>query len=259
MSVTMRFVILTGGLCLVGLSMAIAQTRLQTMVDHAKTLQTSGEFQQAIAQYRAALRSNPDFAPALDGLAWLRATAKDAQFRDPKEAISLAARAVNVTHYRNRKSRTGEKWSRAFRIQNLYTLTVAYASAGNFEQGVLHAQLAMETARQYQTVSNTANAREMVTSVQRAVDMFRNADATRTTEALSQRRLRLRRRRRTNGRPGTASSRPYAAPDDERAAAVTGKQVVYASRCDREFVLRTGRSAGRPPMSGACTTNCDPS
>jgi protein O-mannosyl-transferase len=86
----------------------------------------------AIAQYRAALQLKPDFANALNNLAWLLASSPDPQFRDGAEAVQLASRACALTH-------TNE----AIKIE---TLANACAEAGRFEEAVAWAQRASEVA-----------------------------------------------------------------------------------------------------------------
>ena len=77
-----------------------------------------GRTREAVAQYQEALRLNPDLAGALNNLAWVLATCPDDQLRNGAEAVRLAERACELTHYR----------------EPLFigTLAAAYAEAGRF-------------------------------------------------------------------------------------------------------------------------------
>ncbi len=84
--------------------------------------QARGQVAEAIAQYAEALRLEPDLAPALNNLAWIRAAHSEAKLRDGAEAVRLAERACRVTGYQ----------------QPLLvgTLAAAYAEAGRFDAAV---------------------------------------------------------------------------------------------------------------------------
>jgi tetratricopeptide (TPR) repeat protein len=98
----------------------------------ALTLAAQRKIPGAIAQYRAALQLQPDFANALNNLAWLLAANPDPALRDGAEAVQLASRACALTH-------TNE----AIKIE---TLANACAEAGRFEDAVAWAQKASEVA-----------------------------------------------------------------------------------------------------------------
>ncbi|MDW8310959.1 MAG: tetratricopeptide repeat protein, partial [Verrucomicrobiales bacterium] len=89
----------------------------------------------AIAHYRAALAAQPDFADALNNLAWLLATCSEASCRNGAEAVRLAERAVELT--------------RRSDPHTLGTLAAAYAETGQFERAVatVRAALALAEAR----------------------------------------------------------------------------------------------------------------
>jgi Flp pilus assembly protein TadD len=97
----------------------------------------------AIVEYTEALRLQPDFAGALNNLAWLRATNPDEQFRAGAEAVRLAERACELTEYK----------------EPLFigTLGAAYAEAGRFEEAAKMATQARDLARaagQQQLIEN---------------------------------------------------------------------------------------------------------
>jgi len=58
-----------------------------------------GEYTDAIRFYESAIKQDPDFADALNNLAWLRASCPDVAFRDGTQAVRLATRACEITHY----------------------------------------------------------------------------------------------------------------------------------------------------------------
>ncbi len=96
------------------------------------TLGQSGRTREAVAQYREALRLNPNLAGALNNLAWMLATSSKAEFRDGTQAVQLAERACELTHY-------GEPLF-------LGTLAAAYAEAGRFPEAVTTAEKAEQLA-----------------------------------------------------------------------------------------------------------------
>jgi len=57
-------------------------------------------YPEAIQHYQKAIRLKPDSATARNNLAWLLATADDAQYRNPAEALALAQQAVKLSHWK---------------------------------------------------------------------------------------------------------------------------------------------------------------
>ncbi|MES1180659.1 MAG: tetratricopeptide repeat protein, partial [Verrucomicrobiota bacterium] len=92
----------------------------------------TGNIKDAIAHYRAAIAARPEFADAMNNLAWTLATNPNAEFRDGPEAVSLAERACQLTNYQQ-----------AFMIG---TLAAAYAEAGRFPDAISTAGKAQELA-----------------------------------------------------------------------------------------------------------------
>lgn len=87
---------------------------------------------EAVEHLDRAVRLEADFAPALSTLAWILATSPDATMRKPREAVRLARRASELTNHRD--------------PDILDILAAAYAAAGDFENAVATAQLALERA-----------------------------------------------------------------------------------------------------------------
>jgi protein O-mannosyl-transferase len=91
-----------------------------------------GRFGEAIAHYRQSLLLQPTSLQALNNLAWLLATCPDARFRNGTEAVALASRACELTHYESPVP--------------LATLATAYAEAGQFAEAVAYAERARDLA-----------------------------------------------------------------------------------------------------------------
>jgi hypothetical protein len=98
----------------------------------AAALAQAGDFSGAIAKYRQALKVDPKETGVLNNLAWLLATAPDAQVRNGAEAVELAERACALTQNR--------------RTVFVGTLAAAYAEAGRFEEATASAERACKLA-----------------------------------------------------------------------------------------------------------------
>ncbi len=98
--------------------------------NRAKTKMSGGEFAEAISDYEAAFRVDPDYAPAFDGLAWLRATCLAAEFRDGDRAVEQATKACELTDFK--------------KAGYVATLASAYAEAGDFDSAVMWQKKAID-------------------------------------------------------------------------------------------------------------------
>jgi Flp pilus assembly protein TadD len=114
------------------------------LINLGVALAARGQFDEAINNYRLALQINSDSLGALNNLAWTLATAPDSKLRDGAEAVDLAERACELSHY-SEPSFIG-------------TLAAAYAEAGRFEDAVTAAEkahdLALALGRQKQALKN---------------------------------------------------------------------------------------------------------
>ena len=93
---------------------------------------SKGEIKEAIAAWRQTLSFDPDNADALNNIAWVRATAADAELRDGREAMDLAQRAIQ---------NGGEN------PVVLQTLAAAQAELGHFADAVATTERAEELAQ----------------------------------------------------------------------------------------------------------------
>ena len=87
---------------------------------------------EAMSHYAHSIVLQPDFPGALDRLAWILATAPQAEFRNGEEAVRMAERACDLTGQKN--------------AQMLATLAVTYAEAGRFPEAVSTAERARDLA-----------------------------------------------------------------------------------------------------------------
>jgi tetratricopeptide (TPR) repeat protein len=99
----------------------------------AAQLSELGRTGEAISQYRQALRWQPGLVPALEKLAWLLATDRQAQNRSGAEALQLAERACALTHRQSAAA--------------LGALAAADAELGRFNEAIVTAQAAHERAQ----------------------------------------------------------------------------------------------------------------
>ena len=110
----------------------------------ARALTDENELDDAVMHYQSALEINPELAPALIGLAWIRATASNAALRRSAEALMLAEQTVRLVG--------------AEHPEVLDTLAAAYAAEGRFDDAIATAQKAAAAARVTPGYESTATA-----------------------------------------------------------------------------------------------------
>ena len=112
------------------------------------TLNQLGRTREAVDSYRAALKLNPDLAPVLNNLAWVLAASPDDALRNGAEAVRLAERACELTHY----------------AQPLFigTLAAAYAECGRFPEAVTTAEKAEQLATASGLTAVAAKSRQLL-------------------------------------------------------------------------------------------------
>ena len=103
-------------------------------LNEADALSQLGRAGEAAYHLDEALRVEPDSVVAMNNLAWLLATSTNAAVRDGPRAVQLADRACEIT---------GGKQTIC-----IGTLAAAYAEAGRFDDAIITAQKACDSARQ---------------------------------------------------------------------------------------------------------------
>ena len=96
-------------------------------------LKQQGRVKEAVAQHRQAIQIDPEFAPSLNNLAWILATNKDTEIRNPAGAVQFAEKVCTLTRYKDQNC--------------LDTLAAAYAAAGQFDKAVETAEKAIDLAK----------------------------------------------------------------------------------------------------------------
>ena len=108
------------------------EPRLELRLRLAGLLHQTGNFPEAVAQYRAALDREPESVEALNNLAWLLATCPDSTVRKGADAVRFAEQACRLTDQK--------------KAGLVGTLAAAYAEAGRFPEAVTTAQTAADLA-----------------------------------------------------------------------------------------------------------------
>jgi tetratricopeptide (TPR) repeat protein len=114
-------------------AIAADSNRPETFFHLGLALYQAGRIGEAVAAYRAALKMDANLSGALNNLAWVRATSPDDTLRNGDEAVRLAERACDLTHYE----------------QPVFvgTLAAAYAETGQFEKAEAAAKRAFSLAQ----------------------------------------------------------------------------------------------------------------
>jgi Flp pilus assembly protein TadD len=121
---------------------------------------SKGEIKEAVATWEQSLSFDPDNADAANNIAWVRATATDADLRDGRQALELAQRALRAG---------GEN------PVVLRTLAAAQAENGQFAEAIATCQRGEELARR-----NGDSA--MVESLDHCIESFRQGKALHGTQ-----------------------------------------------------------------------------
>ena len=111
-----------------------------------------GKLKEAGIHYELAIKLKPDWPTALNDLAWIRATAPQAELRDGAEAVRLAERACGLS---------GGKEARF-----LGTLDAAYAEAGRFNE-------AIRTAEKTRQLAVAAGEKEVAAAAEQRLALYR--------------------------------------------------------------------------------------
>jgi tetratricopeptide (TPR) repeat protein len=119
---------------------------------YGKALARQGKARQALAQFAAALLSQPDYPEALDEISWILATSADAQLRNGPEAVKMAERAVELTHREDPRM--------------LKTLAAAYAETGRFSEAVQVGKLGLNLGAKRQNTNLLGELKTMLAAFQ---------------------------------------------------------------------------------------------
>jgi tetratricopeptide (TPR) repeat protein len=130
----------------------VNSNRPETFFHLGMALGQLGRTREAVAQYREALRLNPNLAGALNNLAWVLAASPDDELRNGAEAVRLAGRACELTHY-------GEPLF-------VGTLAAAYAEAGRFPEAVT-------TAEKAEQLATSAGLKKVAEKNQQLLELYR--------------------------------------------------------------------------------------
>jgi len=101
-------------------------------LSYASLLYQTGDFREAVAQYRQVLAAGAESPEPLNNLAWLLATCPDSAVRNGKEAVRLAERACRLSKFKEPSM--------------LGVLAAAYAEAGRFNDAIGAAQQTISLA-----------------------------------------------------------------------------------------------------------------
>jgi tetratricopeptide (TPR) repeat protein len=126
--------------------------RPETFFHLGMTLDQLGRTREAVAQYREALKLNPNLTGPLNNLAWVLAASPDDKLRNGAEAVRLAERACELTHY-------GEPLFIA-------TLAAAYAECSRFPEAVT-------TAEKAEQLATAAGSEELAGKIRQLLELFR--------------------------------------------------------------------------------------
>ncbi len=77
-------------------AIALEPNLYDARVNRGNALAELGRYGEAVREFRVALKLEPDRAAAYASLAWLLATCQQPQWRDPKQALAYAQRAVKL-------------------------------------------------------------------------------------------------------------------------------------------------------------------
>ena len=115
-------------------SLAINPNSTETRVNLGGAFLLLGQYKEAAAQLREALRLEPNRLPVLTNLAWILSTCPDSRVRNGAQAVELAERAVKLSNGQD--------------IVAFDTLGAAYAETGRFPEAVEATQKALRLARE---------------------------------------------------------------------------------------------------------------
>jgi len=131
------------------------------------------------------LAADPNDLEALYEASWLQTVSDDPEIRDVEAGLQHAKRLVAITNYKQRAVRDSSI-SKAFRIQALYVMGIAYASNGNYLQAMPYAALASQASGRMNEVSPSKESAMLVDATASAEVLIRANSPQQATEAEEQ-------------------------------------------------------------------------
>ena len=143
------------------LAAALAQQGdIEKAVAHYRSLghlySLKGEVREAFFCWEGALELKPESVDLINNLAWMKATHKNPDFRNPEEAIRLAQRGCELTEYG--------------RATLMDTLAAAYAAAGRFPE-------ATETAGKAVGLAKTEGKEDLAEEIKSRLRLYERGEA----------------------------------------------------------------------------------
>jgi len=111
-----------------------------------------GRLDKTVVHLTELVRLNQGTVDVLNDLAWLLAAYNKAEFHDPTEAIRLAERACEISKYGNPKT--------------LDTLSVAYASAGRFNDAIAIAKKGL-------VLAEARNRKDLIEKIKNRLNLYK--------------------------------------------------------------------------------------
>jgi arylsulfatase A-like enzyme/Flp pilus assembly protein TadD len=106
---------------------------IKAMSNIARAYYHLGQFEQVIETWGRVLEIKPEWPEALNAQAWILATCRDQQYRDPQAALKSAGRACELSEFKN--------------ASYLLTLAAAHSANGDFDEGIKFAEKAKQLAQ----------------------------------------------------------------------------------------------------------------
>jgi tetratricopeptide (TPR) repeat protein len=128
----------------------------ETEINLAQISVSQQRFEDAIDRFQKVLEMDTNSVPALNNVAFLRATASDPGLRNGNEAVRLAEHACELTHYRE--------------IVPLRTLAAAYAEAGRYDDAV-------DTARKVRVMALAQGQKEFAPLDEQLLELYESGRA----------------------------------------------------------------------------------
>lgn len=125
----------------------------EVLIQLGEALVGKGRIIQAYDKFAEAVKLDPDSVSALNSVAWLQCASDIKELRDPQEALALAVKACEISHYNNPEA--------------LDTLAVAYAANDHFDKAIQTAKIAI-------TQANSEDKEDMAERIRKRIELYKN-------------------------------------------------------------------------------------